>query len=133
MEATLSDVVEVTEELSFKLGNIIFKLSTDTDKESVPMLIAQLNIKSEMRDWTGLFKISLTLRIQVSNILGFVDTFSIYVLISSLRSSEARVTIQFTDSLSQWANGSLGTSFRANKDPKRPLAFQQASALGYHH
>ena len=55
----------VEEELLVKLGNIVFKLSTDTDKESVPMLIAQLNIKSDMKDWSGLFQVSLTLRVQV--------------------------------------------------------------------
>ena len=55
----------VEEELVFKLGNIVFKLSADADKESVPMLIAQLNIQSDMKDWSGLFKISFTLRVQV--------------------------------------------------------------------
>ena len=57
--------IVVQEELVLKLGNIVLKLSTDTDQESVPMLIAQLNLKTDMRDWSGLFRISLTLRVQV--------------------------------------------------------------------
>ncbi len=57
--------IMVQEELVLKLGNIVLKLSTDTDQESVPMLIAQLNLKTDMRDWSGLFRISLTLRVQV--------------------------------------------------------------------